>query len=123
MNLYIIAGEKSGDIHGALLLKNLLRLMPGLEVRGLGGGGMHALCPEVEDWADEAAVIGFVEVAKKYGWFRKRFLALLEQIRRDQPDCLVLIDYPGFNLRMAEKVRKYCPHTKIVYFISPQVWA
>lgn len=44
--------------------------MPGLEVRGLGGGGMHALCPEVEDWADEAAVIGFVEVAKKYGWFR-----------------------------------------------------
>ena len=123
MNLYIIAGEKSGDIHGALLLKNLLRLMPGLKVRGLGGGGMHALCPEVEDWADEAAVIGFVEVAKKYGWFRKRFLALLEQIRRDQPDCLVLIDYPGFNLRMAEKVRKYCPHTKIVYFISPQVWA
>lgn len=64
MNLYIIAGEKSGDIHGALLLKNLLRLMPGLKVRGLGGGGMHALCPEVEDWADEAAVIGFVEVAK-----------------------------------------------------------
>lgn len=123
MNLYIIAGEKSGDIHGALLLKNLRRLMPGLKVRGLGGGGMHALCPEVEDWADEAAVIGFVEVAKKYGWFRKRFLSLLEQIRRDQPDCLVLIDYPGFNLRMAEKVRKHCPHTKIVYFISPQVWA
>ena len=65
MKLYIIAGEKSGDIHGALLLKNLLRLMPGMEVAGLGGQGMHALCPGVEDWADEAAVIGVVEVLKK----------------------------------------------------------
>lgn len=123
MKLYIIAGEKSGDIHGTLLLKNLLRLMPGMEVRGLGGRGMHALCPGVEDWADEAAVIGVVEVLKKYGWFRKRFLSILERIRQEQPDCLILIDYPGFNLRLAEKVRKHCPHTKIVYFISPQVWA
>ena len=95
MKLYMIAGEKSGDIHGALLLKNLLRLMPGMEVRGLGGHGMHALCPGVEDWADEAAVIGVVEVLKKYGWFRKRFLSILERIRQDQPDCLILIDYPG----------------------------
>lgn len=123
MNLYIIAGEKSGDIHGSLLLKNLLNLMPGLNVHGLGGHGMHALCPGVEDWADEAAVIGVVEVLKKYGWFRKRFLSLLADIRRDQPECLILIDYPGFNLRMAEKVRQACPNTKIVYFISPQVWA
>ena len=123
MKLYIIAGEKSGDIHGALLLKNLLRLMPGMEVAGLGGQGMHALCPGVEDWADEAAVIGVVEVLKKYGWFRKRFLSILERIRQDQPDCLVLIDYPGFNLRLAERVRKCCPRTIIVYFISPQVWA
>ncbi len=59
MKLYIIAGEKSGDIHGALLLKNLLRLMPGMEVAGLGGQGMHALCPGVEDWADEAAFSPF----------------------------------------------------------------
>ena len=123
MKLYMIAGEKSGDIHGALLLKHLLRLMPGMEVRGLGGHGMPAFCPGVEDWADEAAVIGVVEVLKKYGWFRKRFLSILERIRQDQPDCLILIDYPGFNLRLAEKVRKCCPHTKIIYFISPQVWA
>ena len=68
-------------------------------------------------------IIGVVEVLKKYGWFRRRFLSILERIRQDQPDCLVLIDYPGFNLRLAERVRKCCPHTKIVYFISPQVWA
>ena len=78
---------------------------------------------EREDWADEAAVIGVVEVLKKYGWFRRRFLSILERIRQDQPDCLVLIDYPGFNLRLAERVRKCCPRTRIVYFISPQVWA
>ena len=59
MKLYIIAGEKSGDIHGALLLKNLLRLMPGMEVAGLGGQGMHALCPGVEDWADEGVFSPF----------------------------------------------------------------
>ncbi len=123
MKLYMVAGEKSGDIHGSLLLKNLLLQIPDLEVKGLGGHGMHQLAPGIEDWADEAAVIGLVEVLKKYGFFRKRFLELLENIKREQPDCLILIDYPGFNLRMAEKVRKECPNTKIVYFISPQVWA
>ncbi len=123
MRLYMIAGEKSGDIHGSLLLKNLLRQLPQIEVKGLGGAGMHELAPDVEDWVDEAAVIGFVEVAKKYGFFKKRFLELLENIKREQPDCLILIDYPGFNLRMAEKVHESCPNTKIVYFISPQVWA
>ncbi|MDO4410148.1 MAG: lipid-A-disaccharide synthase [Akkermansia sp.] len=121
--LYIVAGEKSGDIHGSLLLKNLLNQVPELEVHGLGGRGMHELCPQVEDWADEAAVIGFVEVAKKYGFFRKKFLELLGKIQQDQPDCLVLVDYPGFNLRLAEKVHATCPKTKIAYFISPQVWA
>ncbi len=84
---------------------------------------MHGLCPAVEDWADEAAVVGFVEVAKKYGWFKQQFLAALKQITEQKPECLVLIDYPGFNLRMAKRVRKACPDTKIVYFISPQVWA
>lgn len=123
MKLYIIAGEMSGDKHGSLLLKELHRLKPGIEVQGLGGALMHEYCPAVEDWTDESAVVGFVEVAKKYGWFRKRFLATLEQIKKDRPECLVLIDYPGFNLRMAERVHKACPDTKIVYFISPQVWA
>lgn len=122
MKLYIIAGEKSGDIHGALLLKNLLRLMPGMEVAGLGGQGMHALCPGVEDWADEAAVIGVVEVLKKYGWFRRRFLSILERIRQDQPDCLVLIDYPGFNLRLAEKVRQVLPpHQNRLFYLPAGV--
>ncbi len=123
MNIYIVAGEKSGDIHGSLMLRHLTEMLPQARIQGLGGESMHALCPEIENWADEAAVIGFVEVIKKYGWFRKRFLELLSKIEKDQPDCLILIDYPGFNLRMANKVRQVSPHTKIIYFISPQVWA
>lgn len=121
--LYIIAGEASGDKHGSLLLKELLRLNPGIDIHGLGGSLMHSACPAIDDWADEAAVVGFIDVAKKYGWFRKKFFSTLEEIKSLRPDCLVLIDYPGFNLRMAERVRKACPDTKIVYFISPQVWA
>ncbi|MEG2810501.1 MAG: lipid-A-disaccharide synthase [Akkermansia sp.] len=123
MNLYVVAGEKSGDKHGSLLLKELLNLNPGLSVQGYGGEEMHALCPAVEDWEEEAAVIGVVEVLKKYGWFKARLFGLLKRIQEEKPDCLLLIDYTGFNLRLAEKVKKTCPEVKIAYFISPQVWA
>lgn len=123
MKFYIIAGEMSGDKHGALLMRELTRLNPDIEFSGLGGERMHELCPQVENWADEAAVVGLVEVLKRYGWFKKHLLGMLERIKREKPECLILIDYPGFNLRLAERVRKYCPDTKIVYFISPQVWA
>lgn len=123
MKVFVLAGELSGDKHGALLIRELQRLAPGVEVSGLGGALMHEAAPGVENWAEEAAVIGVVEVLKKYGWFRRRFLETLRRIREERPDVLVLIDYPGFNLRMAEKVHALVPETKIAYFISPQVWA
>lgn len=123
MLLYIVAGELSGDKHGSLMLRELKSLLPDTEVRGLGGPLMHEEYPEIEDWADEAAVVGFVEVAKNFLFFRRHFIALLHQIKKDKPDVLVLLDYPGFNLRMAEAVKRESPGTKIVYFISPQVWA
>lgn len=123
MLLYIVAGELSGDKHGSLLLRELKSLLPDTEVRGLGGPLMHEEYPEIEDWADEAAVVGFVEVAKNFLFFRRHFITLLHQIKKDKPDVLVLLDYPGFNLRMAEAVKRESPGTKIVYFISPQVWA
>lgn len=123
MLLYIVAGELSGDKHGSLMLRELKSLLPDTEVRGLGGPLMHEEYPEIKDWADEAAVVGFVEVAKNFLFFRRHFIALLHQIKKDKPDVLVLLDYPGFNLRMAEAVKRESPGTKIVYFISPQVWA
>lgn len=123
MKLYIVAGEQSGDKHGALLLKELVKLKPDMQLEGLGGSAMRSVCPTVEDWVEDAAVIGVVEVLKRYGWFRDRLLGMVKRIDEEQPDCLVLIDYPGFNLRLAERVRKVCPSIKIAYFISPQVWA
>lgn len=123
MLMYIVSGELSGDKHGSLLLNELKNIAPDCQVKGLGGPLMHQVCPDVEDWADEAAVVGIIEVLKHIRFFYKRFQLILNQIKADKPDVLVLIDYPGFNLRLAEAVHKQCPETKIVYFISPQVWA
>lgn len=123
MKLFIIAGETSGDKHGALLMQELLRQDPSMEIMGLGGPLMQAVSPEIEDWVEEAAVIGVVEVLKKYGWFRQKFFDVLDRIKREQPDGVVLVDYPGFNLRMAERLRREGVNARIGYFISPQVWA
>jgi len=67
--------------------------------------------------------MGVVEVLKHYRWFRKQFYSILDEIKELKPDAVILIDYPGFNLRMAKKVRAALPNTKLIYYISPQVWA
>lgn len=122
--LYVVAGELSGDLHGAGLLTALRERFPDLSVRGAGGPTMRKVGGRgIEDWLEDAAVMGVWEVLKRYGWFRERFHRMLEELAEFQPDVLLLIDYPGFNLRFAEAVKKRSPETKIVYYISPQVWA
>ncbi|MBR5894668.1 MAG: lipid-A-disaccharide synthase [Akkermansia sp.] len=123
MKLFMIAGEKSGDKQGALLIEELLRRQPDIEIVGLGGSRMHALAPGVEDWAEQAAVIGIVEVLKHARFFMRRLNDMANRIATEQPDGLILIDYPGFNQRLAERVHKSCPKTKIAWFIAPMVWA
>ena len=121
--IYVIAGELSGDAHGAGLLC-ALGTMRDVEIRGVGGPEMAKFSqPGVRDWVEDAAVMGVWEVLKRYGWFRQRFGEMLEEVAGFKPDLLLLIDYPGFNLRFAEAVRKKFPATRIVYYISPQVWA
>lgn len=122
--VYIVAGEVSGDVHGAGLIRALRARRPGVETRGWGGPELaRASGGGVRDWVDEAAVVGVWEVLKKYGWFRERFDATLAAVREWRPRVLLLVDYPGFNLRLAEAVRACAPETRIVYYISPQVWA
>ena len=122
--LYVVAGELSGDAHGAGLLRALERMVPAVDIRGAGGPQMAAVAGDgLEDWVEQSAVMGFWEVLKRYGWFKKRFAGMLADLRDFRPDVLLLIDYPGFNLRFAEAVRKASPQTRIVYYISPQVWA
>ncbi len=124
MKLYFVAGEASGDNHGAALLEALRAADPALEFAGRGGPRLRALAGDgIHDWIGEAAVVGLWEVLKKYGWFRAQFQEVLREIDRAAPDAVVLIDYPGFNLRLARTLRARHPALRIIYYISPQVWA
>jgi lipid-A-disaccharide synthase len=122
--VFLVSGERSGDAHGAALARDLLELLPGLEIRGLGGPLLAAATNGgVDDWVEEAGVLGLVEVLKKYGWFARRMEETVAEINRWQPDAVVFIDYPGFNLRLANRLQPLRPRIKLVYYISPQVWA
>ena len=90
---------------------------------GLGGPKMHELAGDVEDWLEHAAVLGLWEVLKKYSYFKAKLDETVEKIIATQPDGVVLIDYPGFNLRLAKALRERDYKGKLIYYISPQVWA
>jgi lipid-A-disaccharide synthase len=124
MTFYFVAGEASGDEHGAALLRALHEIVPDLRFAGRGGPKMQAIAGEkFTNWSDAAAVVGLWEVVKRYGYFREQFQNALNEIAKINPDAVVLIDYPGFNLRLARALRKKSPTLKIIYYISPQVWA
>jgi lipid-A-disaccharide synthase len=123
MKLYFVAGEASGDARGAELMAALRARHPRLEFFGAGGPQMKAIAGgDFLDWADEA-VVGLWDVLKKYGYFKEQFDRMLADLGKIKPDALVLIDYPGFNLRLAKAARELLPKTRIIYYISPQVWA
>ena len=124
MSLYFVAGEASGDEHGAALMRSLRELRPDLEFHGRGGPLMKEAAGDAFlNWSDAAAVVGLWEVVKRYGYFRLQFEQTLREIAAVDPAAVVLIDYPGFNLRLARALRKRSPRLKIIYYISPQVWA
>lgn len=122
--IYFVAGEASGDEHGAALLRALREVAPHLVFAGRGGPKMQAIAGgSFINWSDAAAVVGLWEVVKRYGYFREQFQSTLNEIATINPDAVILIDYPGFNLRLARALRKKAPALKIIYYISPQVWA
>ncbi len=124
MTLYFVAGEASGDAHGAALLQALHSLDGELHFAGRGGPKMRALAgASFQDWSEHSAVLGLWEVLKQYPYFRREFHATLAEIRTQRPEAVVLIDYPGFNLRLARALRAEKSPAKIIYYISPQVWA
>jgi len=125
MKLYLVAGEASGDARGAELIHSLRALRPGIEFRGFGGPQIAALAGQefIHDWIGRAAVVGINDVIKNYGYFRSQLALAKAEIESEKPDAVVLIDYPGFNLRLAAAVRKAGSPVKIIDYISPQVWA
>ncbi|MDG2486729.1 MAG: lipid-A-disaccharide synthase [Roseibacillus sp.] len=122
--LYFVAGEHSGDIRAAELIKALQKKRPDWRFSGLGGPRMQGLAGSgLTDWVEDAAVLGLWEVLKRYRWFKQRFEETRREIEELKPDAVVFVDYPGFNLRLAKALSEKVPFVRRVYYISPQVWA
>ncbi len=121
MKYYLIAGEASGDLHGSNLIRELVRQDADAQVRCWGGDLMQEAGADLIKHYRELAFMGFAEVIKNLPTIMRNFRFCKEDILQWKPDLLVLIDYPGFNLRMAKWAKEQ--GIKVVYYISPQVWA
>ena len=117
----IIAGEASGDLHGASLIKELHKLDQSLQIFGIGGDKMIAAGMNVQFHIKQMAFLGFIEVLRHLPFISKVKKELLGKIAEENIKTIVLIDYPGFNLNLAKKLHGL--GKKIIYYISPQVWA
>ena len=124
ISLWFVAGEASGDARAAELMNALKAINPDLRFLGAGGPRMRELASEpFDDWIAQAGVLGLWDVLKHYGYFRRKFHRMLGQIAQTNPRAIVLVDYPGFNLRLAKTLRARAFPGKILFYISPQVWA
>lgn len=121
MKYFIIAGEQSADLHGAYLMQSILQQDPEAKFRYWGGAKMTAVSPGKLIDITESAIMGFAEVVKNIGRIRGFFSKTKGTISEFSPDVIVLIDYPGFNLRIARWAKQQ--GYKIAYYISPQLWA
>ena len=121
MKLYIIAGEASGDLIGAQLVQALFKLNPMLEIKAWGGELMKKAGAEIRKNYSELAFMGFSEVVKNLPAIFRNFEFCKKDILDFNPDLIVFIDYPGFNLRMARWAKQ--KKIKNYYYVSPQVWA
>lgn len=121
MKYYLIAGEASGDLHASNLMKAIQKKDPSAEFRFWGGDLMQSVGGVLVKHYRDLAFMGFLEVAKNLRTILKNIKFCKEDLLAFQPDVLILVDYPGFNLRIAEFAKKN--GLKVVYYISPQLWA
>jgi len=121
MKYYIIAGEASGDLHGSNLIKEIKKLDPTASIKAWGGDLMQQAGASLVKHYRDLAFMGFLEVIKNLPTILQNIRFCKQDIEAWQPDVLVLVDYPGFNLRIAEWAKKN--GFKVVYYIAPQVWA
>lgn len=119
--ILIVAGELSGDAHGARVLRALKQLKPGLSAWGFGGDLLAAEGMEIKEHIRDLSVMGIWEVLKRYGYFKKIFADLVSEVKILKPDLVLLVDYPGFNLRLAAALKGL--GIPVIQYICPQVWA
>lgn len=119
--IFVIAGESSGDHHAGNLLSELRKIHPDLQIKGWGGDALRAAGTDILVPFEKANFMGFTEVVSNLFTILKLFKKTKQSILEFKPDLLLLVDYPGFNLRMAEWAHHH--KIKVHYFIAPQVWA
>lgn len=122
MKVFFSAGEASGDWHAAAVARALKERVPALEMQGMGGAEMRAAGVTVVHDIADLGVIGIAEIIRKLPFFFRLRSELLEAIRRQQPDVVVCVDYPGFNMKLAQAVKKELG-IPVVYYIAPTIWA
>ncbi|MBT4290665.1 MAG: lipid-A-disaccharide synthase [Deltaproteobacteria bacterium] len=119
--LMVIAGEASGDLHGGYIIQDLIKLNPSIQLIGTGGAKLAANGVKLYYNVKDLAVIGFWEVLKRYGYFKQVFNDIVAKLDEEKPGAVLLIDYPGFNLRLAAEAKKR--GIKVIFYVAPQVWA
>ena len=119
--IFISAGDPSGDNAAGHLIKALKEINPVIEFFGLGGSRLKKLGQAQLARSSDLAVLGFWEVARRYLFFRKIFYRCISEIEKRKPAFVLLVDYPGFNMRLAKKIKPL--GIPVIYYISPQVWA
>jgi lipid-A-disaccharide synthase len=120
-NVMIVAGEASGDMYGARVVEEAHRLDSSVRFLGIGGVAMRRVGVETLVDSKEMAVMGLFEIVSHFGVIYRAFKLLKSRLLSDKPDLLILIDYPGFNLRLAAVAKR--AGVKVLYYITPQVWA
>ena len=121
MRILLSCGETSGDLYAGELVRELRLRQPGIEVFGLGGDRLAAQGAELLAHVKDLAVVGLLEVVSHLRSLRRVFDRVLSEVDRQLPDVAVLVDYPDFNLRLARHLRRR--GVRVVYYVSPQVWA
>ena len=120
-SILVIAGEVSGDLHAAKAVRALKVRAPETTFWGIGGDDLRAEGVELLQHTDQMGVMGIVEVLKQYSFFKGVMKQVLDEVDQRKPDAALLVDYPGFNLRLAAELKKR--GVKVYYYISPKVWA
>lgn len=118
----ILTGEPSGDFHGAALVQQLKQQSPGIRITGIGGAAMAGQGAELFYPIEKLSAMGIVQVLKQIGSIKQAFSLVKHQLKTDPPDAVVLIDYPGFNLKTAAYIKQHY-NIPICYYIAPKVWA
>ncbi len=119
--IFLSAGDPSGDNAAARLMESLRQIKPDCKIFGLGGNRLRRLGQQQLAQPNDLAVLGFWEVAKRFGFFSRLMKTCVREIEQRRPRAVILVDYPGFNLRLAKRIKHLS--IPIIYYISPQVWA